>query len=184
LGADEVTVRFLNAKNATAARAILADRRVGRRVADVGPTLRALCDEAPADLRGCLRAVAAEAAAAVREERVHEVYVGGQAALADDASLDRGDLSRLLQLLEERETLARLLEDAAEGDGPRVRIGEEHAQEDLRATSLVAQRYRLVADGSLGVLGPTRMDYGGALATVRAVSDQLQRTLRDLTADG
>ncbi|MGA1775009.1 MAG: hypothetical protein ACO4BW_05220 [Nitriliruptoraceae bacterium] len=49
---------------------------------------------------------------------------------------------------------------------------------------MVAQRYRLVADGSLGVLGPTRMDYGGALATVRAVSDQLQRTLRDLTADG
>jgi len=166
-------------------RAILADRLVGRRVADVGPTLRALCDEAPADLRGCLRAVAAEAAAAVREERVHEVYVGGQAALADDASLDRGDLSRLLQLLEERETLARLLEDASDGDdGPSVRIGEEHAQEDLRATSLVAQRYRLVADGSLGVLGPTRMDYGGALATVRAVSDQLQRTLRDLTADG
>ena len=115
---------------------------------------------------------------------MHEVYVGGQAALADDAALDRGDLSRLLQLLEERDTLARLLEDASEGDGPSVRIGEEHAQEDLRATSLVAQRYRLVADGSLGVMGPTRMDYGGALATVRAVSDQLQRTLRDLTADG
>ncbi|MEY3072847.1 MAG: heat-inducible transcription repressor HrcA [Actinomycetota bacterium] len=165
-------------------RAMLADRLVGRRFAEVGTVLRALCDEAPADLRACVRAVAAEAAAAVREERVHEVYVGGQAALAGDASLDRGDLSRLLELLEERETLARLLEDAAEGDGPRVRIGEEHAQEDLRATSLVAQRYRLVADGSLGVLGPTRMDYGGALATVRAVSDQLQRTLRDLTADG
>ena len=165
-------------------RAMLADRLVGRRFADVGGVLRALCDEAPADLRACVRAVAAEAAAAVREERVHEVYVGGQAALAGDASLDRGDLSRLLELLEERETLARLLEDAAEGEGPRVRIGEEHTQEDLRATSLVAQRYRLVSDGSLGVLGPTRMDYGGALATVRAVSDQLQRTLRDLTADG
>ncbi len=165
-------------------RAMLADRLVGRRFAEVGTVLRALCDEARAARRAGGRAGAAAAGAPVREERVHEVYVGGQAALAGDASLDRGDLSRLLELLEERETLARLLEDAAEGDGPRVRIGEEHAQEDLRATSLVAQRYRLVADGSLGVLGPTRMDYGGALATVRAVSDQLQRTLRDLTADG
>jgi len=170
-------------------RTMLADRLVGRRFSQVGPTLRMLCDEAPADLRACLRAVAADATTAVRDERIHEVYVGGQAALAGDASLDRGELSRLLQLLEERETLARMLEEAT-GDGagddagPRVRIGEEHPREDLRATSLVAQRYRLVSDGSLGVIGPTRMDYGGALATVRAVSDQLQRTLRDLTADG
>jgi heat-inducible transcriptional repressor len=69
-------------------------------------------------------------------------------------------------------------------EGPRVRIGGEHPLADLRTTSLVAQRYRVVSDGSLGVLGPTRMDYGGVLAAVRAVSDQLQRTLRDLTADG
>jgi heat-inducible transcriptional repressor len=169
-------------------RTMLADRLVGRRFSQVGPTLRLLCDEAPADLRACLRAVAADAASSDRDERVHDVYVGGQAALAGDASLDRGELSRLLQLLEERETLARLLEEATGDDdadgGPRVRIGEEHPREDLRATSLVAQRYRLVSDGSLGVIGPTRMDYGGALATVRAVSDQLQRTLRDLTADG
>ena len=65
-----------------------------------------------------------------------------------------------------------------------MRIGEENPIEDLRATSLVAQRYRLVSSGSLGVIGPTRMDYGSALATVRAVSDQLQRTLDALAEHG
>jgi len=167
-------------------RAMLADRLVGRRFGDVGPVLRLLSDEAPADLRAIVRSVA-ESAVDVREDRVHQVFIGGQAALADDLSLQREELSRLLQLLEERDTLARLLEEAAQGpddSSPTVRIGGENPIADLRATSLVAQRYRLVSAGSLGVLGPTRMDYGSALSTVRAVSDQLQRTLDDLAEHG
>jgi heat-inducible transcriptional repressor len=168
------------------ARAMLQERLVGRRFGDVVTVLRALADEAPSDLRPLVRAVA-DAAVDVREDRVHQVFVGGQSALADDVSLQRDELARLLQLLEERETLARLLEEAVEGPevgSPTVRIGEENPIEDLRATSLVAQRYRLVSSGSLGVLGPTRMDYGSALATVRAVSDELQRTLDALAEHG
>jgi heat-inducible transcriptional repressor len=167
-------------------RTMLAERLVGRRFGDVGPVLRLLSDEAPSDLRTLVRAIA-DAATDVREDRVHQVFVGGQSALVDDVSLQREELARLLQLLEERETLARLLEDAADGPeegAPTVRIGEENPIEDLRPTSLVAQRYRLVSSGSLGVLGPTRMDYGSALATVRAVSDQLQRTLDALAEHG
>ena len=167
-------------------RTMLAERLVGRRFADVGPTLRMLADEVPSDLRPVVRAVA-DAAIDVREDRVHQVFVGGQASLAGDLSLQRDELSRLLQLLEERDTLARLLEEAAQGPdqgSPSVRIGEENPIADLRATSLVAQRYRLVSSGSLGVLGPTRMDYGSALSAVRAVSEQLQRTLDDLAEHG
>ena len=169
-------------------RTMLADRLVGRRFADVSPTLLTLAEEAPADLRAIVRAVGTDIAGDVREERVHQVHVGGQAALAGDVSLQRDDLSRLLQLIEERDTLARLLEDAAgvpvEDGGPMVRIGQENPIADLRATSLVAQRYQLVSAGSLGVLGPTRMDYGAVLAAVREVSTQLQRTLSELSQDG
>ena len=167
-------------------RTMLAERLVGRRFSDVGSVLRTLADDVPSDLRAIVRAVA-DAAVDVREDRVHQVFVGGQSALVDDVSLQREELARLLQLLEERETLARLIEEAVEGPevgSPTVRIGEENPLEDLRPTSLVAQRYRLVSSGSLGVLGPTRMDYGSALATVRAVSDQLQRTLDALAEHG
>jgi len=167
-------------------RAMLAERLVGRRFSDVGTVLDTLSEEAPSDLRAIVRAVAG-AAVDVREDRVHQVFVGGQSALVDDVSLQRDELARLLQLLEERETLARLLEEAVEGPeggAPTVRIGQENPIEDLRPTSLVAQRYQLVSSGSLGVLGPTRMDYGSALATVRAVSEQLQRTLDALAEHG
>ena len=105
----------------------------------------------------------------------------GQAALAGEESLERNALGQVLALMEERATLARVLDDtAADTDGPRARIGAEHDLEELKPTSLVSQRYQVVRSGSLGVLGPTRMDYGAALSTVRAVSEALERTLADL----
>jgi heat-inducible transcriptional repressor len=161
-------------------RVVLGEQVRGHALRDVHERLTALVDEAPSELRELLRALADATANDLAEETLHHVFVGGQASLAGEASFERDQLSRVLQLLEERATLARLLETTAD-DAPTVRIGGENEVEDLRSTSLVAQRYRLVTAGSLGVLGPTRMDYASVLATVRAVADQLQASLTDLS---
>jgi heat-inducible transcriptional repressor len=163
------------------ARTVLGEHVRGRRIGQVHALLATLADDAPADLRELFAALVDATAAGLTEDTVHHVFVGGQASLAGDEAFERAQLSRVLQLLEERATLARLLSDATADDEPTVRIGEENEVEDLRAASLVAQRYRLVTAGSLGVLGPTRMDYASVLASVRAVADQLQRTLSDLS---
>jgi heat-inducible transcriptional repressor len=162
-------------------RTVLADQVIGRRMADVHETVDGLVDEAPADLRPIMRAVRAATEEDLTVDLVRRVFVGGQAALAGEESLERAALGQVLALMEERATLARVLDDtAADTDGPRARIGAEHDLEELKPTSLVSQRYQVVRSGSLGVLGPTRMDYGAALATVRSVSDALERTLADL----
>jgi heat-inducible transcriptional repressor len=124
-------------------RSMLADRLVGRRFGDVGPVLTLLSEEAPSDLRGIVRAVA-ESAVDVREDRVHQVFIGGQASLADDLSLQRDELSRLLQLLEQRDTLARLLEEAAQGPdqgSPSVRIGGSGGRSGLLGIGTVRVRW-------------------------------------------
>ncbi|MTV26322.1 heat-inducible transcription repressor HrcA [Nitriliruptoraceae bacterium ZYF776] len=162
-------------------RTVLGEQVRGRRMGEVHPQLSAIADTAPGDLRDVLRAVADATAADLADDTVHHVFVGGRASLADEAALERDQLSRVLQLLEQRATVARLLADTPEDDAPVVRIGGENAVADLRATSLVSQRYELVSAGSLGVLGPTRMDYAGVLSTVRAVAEQLQQTLTDLS---
>jgi heat-inducible transcriptional repressor len=162
-------------------RAVLGDHLRGQALRDVHARLSALADEAPADLRELLAELAGATATDLTDETVHHVFVGGQASLAGEESFERDQLSRVLQLLEERVTLARLLSETTADDEPTVRIGGENEVEDLRSTSLVAQRYRLVTAGSLGVLGPTRMDYASVLATVRAVADQLQASLSDLS---
>jgi heat-inducible transcriptional repressor len=161
-------------------RTMLGEQVRGRPMGEVSAILHAVVDGAPSELREVLRGVADATDAGLAEDTVHHVVVGGRASLAGEAALERDELSRILELLEERTTLARILSDTV-GDEPLVRIGGENTVEDLRATSLVAQRYRVVTAGSLGVLGPTRMDYASVLSTVRAVADELQRSLSDLS---
>jgi len=53
-----------------------------------------------------------------------------------------------------------------------VRIGEENEAEEMRSTSLVSIGYAShgTVVGGMGVVGPTRMDYPGTIAAVRAVA--------------
>lgn len=162
-------------------RAVMAEHLVGRRLGDVHTSLSNVADGVPSELRETFAALADATARNLDDDTVHHVYVGGQASLAEEEAFERDQLSRMFHLLEQRATLARLLDESSGEDRPTVRIGHENAVEDLRSTSLVAQRYRLVSAGSLGVLGPTRMDYAGVLATVQAVADQLQHTLAGLS---
>ncbi len=63
-----------------------------------------------------------------------------------------------------------------------VRIGRELAFEDLRDLSLIATGYRFgKRAGTLGVLGPTRMDYPTVMSTVAEVAATLSRVLRELS---
>lgn len=162
-------------------RTVLGEHVRGRRMRNVHDALVAIAEDAPADLRSAMYALVAATEDDLTSDIVRRVYVGGQSALAGDDAFERDQLSRLLDLLEERETLIQLLSDMADDRHPTVRIGEENEVEELQSASLVGQRYELVTSGSLGVLGPTRMDYASVLASVRAVTDQLQETLADLS---
>ena len=65
------------------------------------------------------------------------------------------------------------------GPGLTVSIGSENTSLDLRECSLVLAPYLVEGEpaGTVGVLGPTRMDYRKAQAAVAAVSQQLGRQL-------
>ena len=62
--------------------------------------------------------------------------------------------------------------------GVTVSIGSENDVDELRDCSIVVAPYRVDGEvaGTVGVLGPTRMDYQQALAAVAAVSQQLGRS--------
>ena len=162
-------------------RTVLNEQVRGRRMTDVHGAIEELLEQAPTELSDLLRQIADATAEGIVEDPIRTVYVGGQASLAGERAFEREQLSRLLELLEERRTLAKLLDETTIDDEPAVRIGGEVELDGLSTASLVAQRYRLVTSGSLGVLGPTRMDYASVLATVRTVADQLQQTLTDLS---
>ncbi|MBH8563303.1 heat-inducible transcriptional repressor HrcA [Nostoc sp. CENA67] len=90
----------------------------------------------------------------------------------------------LIQLLEEeQDQLWRLIFEEPEVEEPRkprvtVRIGAENPLEPIRTCTLISSTYRRgsVPVGSVGVLGPTRLDYESAIAVVAAAADYLSET--------
>ncbi len=86
--------------------------------------------------------------------------------------------SRLLEMLEQQVVVVSLVRDLLD-QGVTVSIGSENDVDELRDCSLVLAPYRVDGQmaGTVGVLGPTRMDYQQALAAVAAVSQQLGRLL-------
>ena len=118
------------------------------------------------------------ALAAIREVTADDhVYVGGTSAVAE--SFDAVDVVRnVLHTLEQQFVVVTLVRNILDR-GMSVAIGIEHGVEPLAACSVVVAP--VVVDGehlgSVGVLGPTRMNYPQALATVEIVSERLGERL-------
>lgn len=126
---------------------------------------------APAD-----KAIAEDIADALRdaliehpEERLVLSGTGNiTGAWADQPTMLRG----VLDALDEQVTLLKLLASIEQPDVLQVSIGEENADANLANSTLVSAGYGAgeVLMGGLAVVGPTRMDYPGTMATVRAVA--------------
>ncbi len=167
-------------------RSVLGEHVRGRRMAEVRQAIGDLAPKAPDDLRHVLASLAEGIGDDVSAEAVQQVLVGGSSSLVSDRSFDRDQLEKVLGLLEERATVGRVLKQRSAGaaePAPSVTIGGEHDVEDLTPTSLVGKQYDIGAIGSLGILGPTRMDYAKVLSTVRAVADELERALAAIDDD-
>jgi heat-inducible transcriptional repressor len=111
------------------------------------------------------------------------LYFDGAARLmADYRFQDVSQLNALLELLERRVSLLGLLTEALSERDIYVRIGAENAMPALQSLSLVAANYGLPQRnlGTVSVVGPTRMDYRLAIATVREASHQLSRFIEDV----
>ncbi len=119
-------------------------------------------------------------AEAMSDHRSDErVVVAGAANLARFGDSFDTAVRPLLEALEEHVVLLKLLGEVSGADGVTVRIGHEGPYSELAATSVVATGYGPVEHqlGSLGVVGPTRMDYPGSMAAVHAVARYVSRIL-------
>jgi len=109
------------------------------------------------------------------------IYIEGAASLLEDShGLTLSTLQTLVQLIEEKQRLVRLLNEYIDGAGLTIVIGAEHPDPHLRSFSLIASPYRNGdATGTIGVIGPTRMRYPRAIDFVDAAAQAVSRVLRD-----
>ena len=170
----------LNDDQVAALRSRLNQAVVGERLVDAAEHLALLPESFAPDIRTAVSLTAASLVAAISDHRSDErVVVGGTANLAQFGDGFETSIRPLLEALEEHVILLRLLGEATSPSTVTVRIGAEVPYEGLGGASVVATGYGPgdEAFGTLGIVGPTRMDYPGTMSSVRAVARYLSKIL-------
>lgn len=148
---------------------------------EAATNLGTLADDVPAELRAPLQQVAAALLDVLGTAHATRVVVGGVPNLTRFGDEFETTVKPVLEALEEQVVLLKLLGEAVATDDVTVRIGHENPYRELATTSLVASAYGSNDDiwASLGIVGPTRMDYPSTMASVRAVARYVGRFLAE-----
>lgn len=163
-------------------RARLNTAAVGQRLSDAAARVASLPEAFHPDDKAVVTQIIAVFAEAVADERTDEkVAIGGTSNLVRFGEDFDRSIKPLLEALEEHVVLLKLLGEATSPSLVTVRIGHEVPYERLATTSVVATGYGPSDDplATLGVVGPTRMDYPGSMAAVHAVARYVSQLLSD-----
>jgi heat-inducible transcriptional repressor len=166
----------------------LAELRSRLNVAAVGYSssaaatrLTALVDQLPPTLAGIGKVAVATLLEMLSSDASSRMVVGGMPNLTRFGAEFEAGVKPVLEALEEQVVLLKLMGEAATADVVTVRIGQENPYKELQSTSVVASGYGSQLDifATLGVVGPTRMDYPSTMASVRAVARYVGRFLSE-----
>jgi heat-inducible transcriptional repressor len=113
------------------------------------------------------------------EKNEERVVISGTSNLARHAPDFNESVHPVLEALEEQVVLLRLLGEAV--DEMKVRIGHEQEDKKLHSTSVITTGYGPTGESlaTLGIIGPTRMDYPTSMGAVSAVARYLSRFLQE-----
>ncbi len=161
----------------------LSARLGGRTLAEAIATIRAEIAAGQTALDAASRALVERGLALWSEDHARRpvLIVRGQANLLDDAAV--GDLERvrsLLDDLENKQSVAELLDAARAADSTRIFIGAENRLFALSGSSVIASPYR-DRDGRVvgvvGVIGPTRLNYARVVPMVGFTAQSLGKLI-------
>ncbi len=116
-------------------------------------------------------------------QKQEQMHLNGALQIFNQPEFKDIDRARtLLEVLEEREDLLTLLGQLSNSSGIKVVIGTENPKVEMQQCSLVTATYHIGGNviGSIGVMGPTRMEYSRIYSVVDLVADSLSETLTEL----
>lgn len=101
--------------------------------------------------------------------------------LADSSSAER--LLDTFEDIEDKEDFVKYVEEIINNDDSEIdiRIGKENENEDLKNYSLVTATYQMPegAKGTIGIIGPKRMDYKKVVSTLKSLTDELDEIFKN-----
>ncbi|MFQ9984540.1 MAG: heat-inducible transcriptional repressor HrcA [Lachnospiraceae bacterium] len=124
-------------------------------------------------------------AEAIREDNDMEVYTSGATNIFKYPELsDQARASELISAFEEKQQLLSLAQKSLENTsetGIQVYIGNESPVKNMKDCSVVTATYDLGGgmQGTIGIIGPKRMDYENVVDTLKTLMKQLDTLLGD-----
>ncbi len=135
--------------------------------------------KAQAGLHGSLIGEVIDAVAeTIKEDEDLEIYTSGTNNIFKYPELaDQHKASELINTFEEKQLLSRLVETELEenNNGIKVYIGEEAPIQTMKDCSIVTANYEFGEGmkGTIGIIGPKRMDYEKVVGTLKTIKGQL-----------
>ena len=157
----------------------------GRTLAEAAGALADLAREAAGPNADVMASVAAAVGEMAGDAPSGDVILGGVGNLAAEEGFARRESVRhLFEALERHAEVTDLLRTASDAPDVTVSIGGENPLPTMHDASLVIASYRVDGRplGSIGVVGPTRMDYLDAISAVRAVARRLSEAIGPLSS--
>ncbi|HLI31074.1 MAG TPA: heat-inducible transcriptional repressor HrcA [Terriglobia bacterium] len=119
---------------------------------------------------------------ALAQEAPAPLFVGGAANILDEPEfVETGKVKALLAAIEEKAKVVKILSACLDAPhrGVQALIGRENPNSEMRQCSFIVApyHYRRRPVGALGLIGPTRMEYGRAIRTVEYVAQITSRVL-------
>ncbi|TFV99249.1 heat-inducible transcriptional repressor HrcA [Leifsonia flava] len=154
----------------------------GLAMTDAAERLTGLVDDVAPDARALATAVVHALGEQVLAHRQDRLVMAGAANLVRTESDFSGSIFPVMEAIEEQVVLLRLFgEMAADQNAVSVSIGRENESFGLGETSIMLSGYSASQGdiASVGLLGPTRMDYSNNMAAVRAVARYLSKLLAE-----
>jgi heat-inducible transcriptional repressor len=140
-------------------------------------------DQLPVELRDPIASVMRVIGEDLSTRESERLYLEGTSNIVDEHKFaDLETVRQVIGALEHRRVVLETMADALRASDVSVRIGSENIFEEMQACSVVTAPYGAEGNvlGTLGVVGPTRMDYRKTIAAVYEVSANLGRVLVEL----
>lgn len=152
---------------------------IGKKLSALPQLLDSFEKDFSADVRPNIQNVVSVILEMAIERNEERVVISGTSNLARHAPDFNESVHPVLEALEEQVVLLRLLGEAV--DEMKVKIGHEQENKKLHSTSVITTGYGPAGDAvaTLGVIGPTRMDYATSMSAVSAVARYVSRFLQE-----
>jgi len=100
-------------------------------------------------------------------------FAGAKNVISQPEFETKEKVSKILELLDRKDVLIRVMSER-ESDGVSIVIGEENKEDLMKNCSVITTTYHLKdASGTIGVIGPTRMQYAKIIALVEFMAETL-----------